>query len=93
MSARYRLGTASTIASTSRTDSGTTSASLHLGSVIPMHGEEASSRSPTAALKIVATHRYTSSTDRGAKTEVSSFTHACTSLRRIAPSWRVPSYG
>ena len=68
MSARYRSGTASTIASTSLTDRGTTSASLHLGSVIPMHGEEASSRSPTAALKIVATHRYTSSTDRGAKT-------------------------
>lgn len=48
---------AKTIKATSLTDRGTTSASLRLGSVIPMQGEEASMRSPTAALKIVATHR------------------------------------
>ncbi len=71
----------------------TTSISARFGKAILTHGDAAMRRSPTAALKIVDTRRYTSSTDAGASLALRDLTHAWTSLRRIAPSGRRPRVG
>jgi hypothetical protein len=50
--------------------------STRFGSAMRMQGEAAMSRSPVAALKMVDTQRYTSSTDPGASFPLSAFTQA-----------------
>jgi hypothetical protein len=55
--ARYRSGTAAASPSTSTTPRGTTLDEVRLGSATRTHGDAAINRSPTAALKMVDTHR------------------------------------